>query len=717
MKEENELRIADLLKKCDAYIQNKDELNMINDAYFYAKEAHEGLKRKSGENYIFHPLNVAYILAGLNVDYKTIIGALLHEVINHGNGNLNEIKEKFGEDIAKMVSSISKINKLELTDDSESSSIYLRKILVGLTEDVRVLFIKLADRLHNMRTIWALTPEKQKQKANETVKVLIPIAHRLGINKIKSELEDLCLKYLKPDIYNDISEKLNDSKEDLNIILNDMKDSVTNILKDYGLKFEIKGRVKSISSIYEKLNKGKKFNDIYDILALRVILEKESDCYLAIGLIHAKYRPIPKRFKDYIAAPKENMYQSLHTTVFGVDGYLFEIQLRTAEMDEIAEKGIASHWTYKETGSKKIQTIMEQKLELFRGLIEANKESLDDPNFAMDVSKEFINDLIYVYTPKGDVVELPKGATPIDFAYRIHSDVGDKMVGAIVNDNIVPLNYELNDGDIVKVKTANDAKPRQNWLKIVKTSGAKNRIKAYFSKQDRQSYIENGKELFEKEIKRRKLVISEVLSEENLEKIFKYLKIKDLEELYLGLGMVKYLPGTVIEINNENKNLKDPLINQSLRNIKPENYCGNIIVGGIDNIKVNIANCCKPIKDDPIVGYITKGRGLSIHRKDCTNISSNEERVVDVCWNDQETNNYYYTDILIETNSLSDNLMDILSKSGQKDIHIESINKKEQEYGIDYILNVKIKCLKDLDAYINDLIKLKYIKKVSRRSN
>ncbi|HOP65496.1 MAG TPA: RelA/SpoT family protein [Bacilli bacterium] len=709
-------KIDDLLKVCESYIQDKEELNNIEDAYLYAKLHHEGMKRKSNTPYIYHPLNVAYILADLNVDSKTIVGALLHETINHGTGSLEEIEKKFGTDIAKIVNSISKINKLELNDDSESSSIYLRKILVGLSEDVRVLFIKLADRLHNMRTIWALSPEKQKQKANETAKVLIPIAHRLGINKIKSELEDWCLKYLKPDVYNDILEKLNDSREDLNIILNEMKESVSNILKDYGLKFEIKGRVKSINSIYEKLNKGKKFNDIYDILALRIILPKESDCYLAVGLIHAKYRPMPKRFKDYIASPKENMYQSIHTTVFGTDGYLFEIQLRTPEMDEIAEKGIASHWSYKEVGTKKIQNLMEQKLELFRSIIESNADFLSDPDFAENVSKEFINDLIYVYTPKGDVVELPKGSTPIDFAYRIHSDIGDKIVGCLVNDGIANLDSELHDGDIVKVKTSNDAKPRRAWLKIVKTSGAKNRIKAYFSKQDRNLYIESGKSILDKEIKKRKLSNNDILNEENLTKIFKYLKIKDLDDLYLGLGTLKYLPGHIIDLNNQNKKDIDPLINTSIRQVKKETYNGDIIVCGIDNIKVSIANCCKPIKGDKIVGYITKDRGVSIHRQDCPNISLTDDRVVDVCWNNNHEC-YYYTDLLIETDSFNDNLMDILNKSGQKDIHIESVNKKETTMGINYLLNVKIKNLKDLDLFIKDLEKLKYIKKVSRRNN
>ena len=709
-----EITIERLLKKLDNYITNKDELNDINEAYLYAKECHKGKVRKSGEDFIMHPLNVAFILSDLNVDAKTIIASLLHETINHGTGSLEEIENKFGKDVANIVNSISKINKLNLNDDSESSSVYLRKILVGLSEDVRVLFIKLADRLHNMRTIWALDPECQKQKANETVKVLIPIAHRLGINKIKSELEDLCLRYLKPDVYQDITDKLNESKTDLNFVLNDMKESISNILKDYGLKFTIKARVKSVNSIYEKLSKGRKFSDIYDILALRIILDKESDCYLAVGLIHAKYRPIPKRFKDYIAMPKENMYQSLHTTVFGLDGYLFEIQLRTQEMDEIAEKGIASHWSYKETGTKKIQNMMEQKLELFRTIIESNSEALNDPSFADAVSSEFINDLIYVFTPKGDVLELPKGSTPIDFAYRIHSDVGDKTVGAIVNDAIVPLDQALNDGDIIKIKTANDAKPRQEWLKIVKTSQAKNKIKAYFSKQERSFYIEKGKSLLDKEIKKRKIPNADVFNDEHLNRIYKSLKLKDLEDLYLAVGTMRYLPGYIIDLNSENKNEKDPLMLASVRSPKKDTeYTGEVIVDGCDNIKITLANCCKPIKGDDIIGYITKGRGISVHLKSCTNVETKSDRIVNVSWN-ENNDNYYYTDLIIETDSLQDNLMDILAKTGNKDIHIEGINKKEVENGINYILNLKIKNTNDLAKFIMELEKTSYIRKVSR---
>ncbi len=711
---EKNITIDDLISKMDGLVESKKELDDINEAYLFAKESHKGKKRKTNEEFITHPLNVAYILAGLNVDTKTIVAALLHETINHGSSTYESICDTFGSEIANIVLSISKINKLELTDDSESSSIYLRKILVGLSEDVRVLFIKLADRLHNMRTVYALTPEEQKQKANETMKVLIPIAHRLGINKIKSELEDLCLKYLKPDVYADIEKELTKGRAELNEVLNEMKENISNILIDYGLRFEIKGRVKSINSIYEKLAKGRKFSDIYDILALRILLPKENDCYLAVGLIHAKYRPIPKRFKDYIAMPKENMYQSLHTTVFGIDGYLFEIQLRTYEMDEIAEKGIASHWSYKESGTQKIQNMMEQKLEMFRNLIEANSDTLNDETLT-NISNEYISNLIYVYTPKGDVVELPEGATPIDFAYRIHSGVGDTMVGALVNDQIVPLDHSLSDGDIVKIRIDKNSHPKEDWLKIVKTTQAKDKIKAYFSKQDKIEYIKKGELLLDKELKKRKISANSILDEEALNKIFKGLKLKDLDDLYLAIGTLRYLPSYIIEYNSKEKDeLKDPLLMRNRGTILKEKiYNGNIIVSGCDDIKVTIANCCKPVKGDTIVGYITKGRGVSVHLKDCPNISSNEDRFIDVKWN-EENDNFYYTDVTIETDSLSDHLMEIISKTGQKEVFIESINKKEIENGINYTLTVKLKTLKELNSYLLDLEKLNYIKKVGR---
>ena len=358
-------------------LKKRENYEEIKRAYEYALKEHAGMKRLSGDDFITHPLEVTRILLDLNVDDTTLIAAMLHEVINNGNTTYEDLKENFGEEVAMIVNSVSKINKLELPDNDEKSIIYLRKILVGLAEDVRVLYIKLADRLHNMRTNWAINPTKQKEKASETMNVLVPIAHRLGINSIKSELEDLSLYYLKPDVYNDILEKLNNTVAELDEYLEEMKESIIELLTDAGIKFEIKGRVKSVYSIYNKLNNGKEWNKIYDILALRVFVDTVAECYQVIGLIHSRFRPMPKRFKDYIASPKENMYQSLHTTVFGVEGKVFEIQVRTYEMDEIAEKGVASHWSYKEKGTKKIQSIMEQKLEMFRNVIEANTNESD----------------------------------------------------------------------------------------------------------------------------------------------------------------------------------------------------------------------------------------------------------------------------------------------------------------------------------------------------
>lgn len=718
MKEEKTLTIYDyddLFKKIENFITIKEELNVIYKAYLFAKEKHNDRKRLNNDSYISHPLSVAYILADLNVDYITLTGALLHETVNHANTTIEEIESNFGSEVAKIVKSISKINKLELNDDKEQSAIYLRKVLVGLSEDVRVLFIKLADRLHNMRTIWALSAEEQKHKANETLSVLIPIAHRLGINSIKSELEDLCLKYLKPDIYNDILEKLDTSYEELNDYLNEMKESISDILTDAGLSFKIKGRVKSVHSIYNKMANGKKWENIYDILALRVFVEKESDCYLAVGLIHSKFRPMPKRFKDYIAMPKENMYQSIHTTIFGIEGQIFEVQIRTYEMDEIAEKGIASHWSYKEKGTQKIQNIMEQKLEMFRNVIDANKDAESDLEFAESLSNEFLTNLIYCFTPKGDVVELPENSTPIDFAYRIHSKVGDTTIQAIVNDVIVPLDYALQDGDIVKINTQANSTPSKEWLNFVKTSQAKNKIKSYFSKQDRENYIAKGQTMLEKEIRRRKESITDILSEANLKKVLKDLKLNDIEEIYLSVGSLRYTPGYIINLMFEDKkNVQDILLEKimSPKNIVQKESKKDILVEGIDNILVTLAKCCNPIKGDDIIGYVTKGEGVSVHRRDCKNVTTTN-RLINVSWN-YNTDSTFITKIAIEVIKGKNYLLEIVNKTTQKSIYIEQVTTKELDEKTIYNLIIKTKDKEELEKYISDLKQLPFIINIER---
>lgn len=685
-------------------LEKREQFETIKKAYLYAYNEHKGMKRLTKDDFITHPLEVTKILMDLNVDDTTIIASLLHEVINNGNKTYDDLVNDFGEDIAKIVLSVSKINKLELPDNNESSVIYLRKILVGLAQDVRVLYIKLADRLHNMRTNWAINPQKQKQKAEETMSVLVPIAHRLGINSIKSELENLSLYYLKPDVYNDILEKLNETVDELNGCLEEMKESIIDLLTEAGIKFEIKGRVKSVYSIYNKLSNGKEWNKIYDILALRIFVEEESDCYQVIGLIHSRFRPMPKRFKDYIASPKENMYQSLHTTVFGIEGHVFEIQVRTYEMDEIAEKGIASHWSYKEKGTKKIQNVMEQKLEMFRNVIESSNNDTD-ADFESKVNADIFSDLIYTYTPKGDVVELPIGSTPIDFAYRIHSRVGDTTVGAIVNDQIVPLSYELKNDDVVNIKTNNNSTPNKDWLSFVKTSQARNKIKAFFSKQDKEEYIEKGKNILETELRKRKMAFNEVLTPETIEKLIKDLKVKDLDEIYLSIGSLRFTAGYIINLTKADRHEVDDALFERKLSIPKINYKSDILVEGNSDIMVNIAKCCMPIKGDEIVGFITKGQGISVHKKGCSNVTDNSERVVDVSWN-MDASNYYFTNIYVYVTAGFDLLVNIITEVGKLGCIVRSCNTKEFDNKTMYEINIRIKDKVELDNVMKNIRKI-----------
>ena len=685
-------------------LEKREQFETIKKAYEYAYNEHKGMKRLTGDDFITHPLEVTKILMDLNVDDTTIIASLLHEVINNGNKTYEDLVNDFGEDIAKIVLSVSKINKLELPDNNESSVIYLRKILVGLAQDVRVMYIKLADRLHNMRTNWAINPSKQKQKAEETMSVLVPIAHRLGINSIKSELENLSLYYLKPDVYNDILEKLNETVDELNDCLEEMKESIIDILTEAGIKFEIKGRVKSVYSIYNKLSNGKEWNKIYDILALRIFVEEESDCYQVIGLIHSRFRPMPKRFKDYIASPKENMYQSLHTTVFGVEGHVFEIQVRTYEMDEIAEKGIASHWSYKEKGTKKIQNVMEQKLEMFRNVIESSNNDTD-ADFENAVNADIFSDLIYTYTPKGDVVELPIGSTPVDFAYRIHSRVGDTTVGAIVNDQIVPLSYELKNDDVVNIKTNNNSTPNKDWLSFVKTNQARNKIKAFFSKQDKEEYILKGKNILETELRKRKMAFNEVLTPEVIDKLIKDLKVKDLDEIYLSIGSLRFTAGYIINLTKEDRHEVDDALFERKLSIPKINYKSDILVEGNSNIMVNIAKCCMPIKGDEIVGFITKGQGISVHKKGCANVPNNSERVVDVSWN-MDASNYYFTNIYVYVTAGFDLLVNIITEVGKLGCIVRSCNTKEFDNKTMYEINIRIKDKVELDNVMKNIRKI-----------
>ena len=691
------------------YIKKDEELKSIDNAIEYAIKVYDGVKHFDGSDYVLHALRTSIILTELHSDYVTVISGLFqNEVIN-----LDEILKRFGDEVYKIVENLHKINKLHLKSDDEYSAIYLRKILVGLSTDVRVIIIKLAGRLDNLRYVYTEDTEEQKLKCRSCENVLIPIAHRLGINYIKSELEDLCLKYMHPVEYNEILENLNASQDELNGYLEEMKDNLSEMLVEHGIKFRIKGRVKSIHSLYEKLSKGKRWKDIYDILALRIIVEKESECYLAIGLIHAKYRPIPKRFKDYIAQPKENMYQSLHTGVIGPNGNIFEVQIRTEEMDEIAECGVASHWSYKENGTKAIQSLMEQKLELFRDAIE-NDEDAD--SIVSEFKKVFVEQMVYVFTPKGDVIELPEGSTPVDFAYRIHSHIGDTLVGALVNDQIVPIDYELKNDDIVKIKTNESSSPKKEWLNFVKTNQAKNKIKAYFSKQDREELINRGEELLTKEIRRRKWSISETLSLENIEKLLKLLKLKDYDELKLSVGSLRYTASYVMSLLVEEKQEVTDLILEKITSNQNKNvhdYKNDIIVAGCDDILVTIANCCTPVSGDEIVGFITKGNGITVHKKSCSNVKMEDARLIDVSWNNN-SDATYGARLLIKTNNINNNLLDIVTKSSQRNLNIVSVNTIKRGQEVDYEIMIKVPNSEILNIFMTDLEALDFVKSVER---
>ena len=559
--------------------------------------------------------------------------------------------EQFGEEIVALVDGITTINRLSFNGDSDSKLASQRKILVGLTEDVRVIFIKLADRLHNMRTLWATPSASQKEKAKETLDILVPIAARLGMNQIKSELEDLCLRYSKPDVYFSIVERLNETKLERDQSVEKMIDEVHHILEEHGIKHKIKGRSKSIYSIYKKMDKGKRFNDIYDLSAMRIFVDTESECYLVLGLIHARFKPMPKRFKDYVANPKPNMYQSLHTTVFGVDDKLFEIQIRTYEMDRIAENGIASHWSYKEHGSNvkaNIQNAMEQKLQFFKTIMDLRKEESSDEAFVDSVKSDLLKESIYVFTPKGDAIELPNGSTPIDFAYRVHSKVGDSMVGAIVNNQIVSLDYVLKDGDIVNIKTNKSAIPSKEWMNIAYTQQAKNKIKSFFNKADKEEYLKKGEEEVKAELRKRKTSFHEFFTPENTEKLLAETKCANLDELYISIGNGKTTATLALNTVQNNNDTKEELILKKVteREVKPVQIKDDILVEGIDSLKVNIANCCQPIPGDPVVGYITKGNGVSVHRITCPNMENVDERVIAVHWNDTVSKKYH-TSLLI----------------------------------------------------------------------
>ena len=716
-KHQKDLTIEKLMDKIKTYITDEKELSIIDRAYKFAFEKHFGQKRLTGEEYIIHPLNVAYILTRISADYETLSAALLHDVVEDCNVSSSEIEREFGHNIAVLVDGVTKINKLNLSGTTEALINNQRKIIVGLSEDVRVIIIKLADRLNNMQTLFVHSEKKQKATARETLDILTPIADRLGINSIKQDLEEYCLRYLNPSEYYDIVEKLNATKAERDNSVAKMIESVSDLLNKHDIKHEIFGRSKSIYSIYKKLEKGKRFSEIYDLLALRILVDTEQDCYQALGIIHSKFRPKPKRFKDYIAMPKTNMYQSLHTTVFGIDGQLYEIQIRTYEMDRVAEYGIASHWSYKEKGSVKavMQNEMEQKLQFFRAIMDLKKEQDNPEDFVNTVKKEVFQNTIYVFTPLGDVIELPSGSTPIDFAYKVHTNVGNKATGAIVNSNMVPLDYKLKSDDIVKIITNNNSSgPSREWLNIVRTTQAKNKIKAFFNKANKEENLKKGEDVLSKELRKQKISNDDFFADDKIKKLLSDLKFNSVNELYGNLGSGKIFVNAVIdtylkkEVSKEEK-----ILEKATKGSEKQNTNNSLIgVAGIDDIKINLASCCNPVPGDRIVGYVTKGYGVTVHRMVCPNVSRLDERLIEVKWNIDSSK--LPTNILVRASNDNNSLIDIISKAANNDIPVRRFNNHHSKEDDAIEMTVLVNNKEQLLKLMNDIKMIPEVTDVER---
>lgn len=682
-------------------------VDFINEYYNQAKIIYSDMKRETGEDYILHPINVAYILAELKMDPVTIGCALIHEAITLNKMTYEEIEEMFGSESAIIVSSITKISNLKQTFKINNPEKY-RRIIVGLSENPATLFIKFADRLHNLRTLKVHDKEHQKYIIDETQNIYIPIAHRLGMKKMKSEMEDLCLQYTDPDGYNKVLDKINSSKTELEKSLARMKYEIMQLLDSHNIKYQMLSRVKSVRGIYNKLKAGKTWNNIYDLLGIRVLVDSVEDCYRVIGLVQSKYPPVPNRFKDYIANPKPNLYQSLHTTVFGEDKRIYEVQVRTYEMDEIAEKGVASHWSYKEKIDGSVKNNLDHILEQFRVLVEVNdiEKNMD---FFSNIKEELKRSEIYVYTPKGDIIELPAGATPIDFAYKIHSEVGNTTTGALVNNKMVKLNYELKEGDMVELITQKGHAPSKGWLKIVKTEAAKSRIKSYFYKKEREKYIALGHEMLNNECKKRNVDINDIITDENIEKLNNSLSTKDLDDIYFGISTLKYLPSSILgrlEVHEPKK--KTLTIN------KNNNKNGNgIIIAGSNDILCSLATCCNPVYGEDIVGYITKGYGVKIHSKNCPNVDLNSERLIDAQWS-SNLENRYTAKLKVYISDVNDILVQIVTLSTKDSIIIDSINLINRNKELFYNITCKVKNINDLHKFIDELKVISSVSKVER---
>jgi len=692
-----------LIKSIKKY-HPSDEISTVEKAYRIASNAHKEQKRKSGEPYIIHPLCVAIILADLEMDKETIIAGLLHDVVEDTVMTSEEIAAEFGEEVAVLVDGVTKLTQISWSMDKlEIQAENLRKMFLAMARDIRVIIIKLADRLHNMRTLQYMSPEKQKEIARETMDIYAPIAHRLGISKIKIELDDLSLKYLKPEVYFDLVEKINLKKSEREAFIDGIVEEISQHMEDSEIKAKVEGRIKHFFSIYKKMvNQDKTLEQIYDLFAVRIIVDSVKDCYAALGVIHEMYKPIPGRFKDYIAMPKTNMYQSLHTTLIGSSGQPFEIQIRTAAMHRVAEYGIAAHWKYKEnSGGKVVEGSQEAKLNWLRQILEWQTDTSDNKEFLslLKSDLDLFSDSVYCFTPSGDVKSLAAGSNPIDFAYSIHSAVGNKMVGARVNDKLVPIEYVIKNGDRVEIITSQNSKgPSRDWLNIVKTTQAKNKINQWFKSERKEDNIVRGKDLLDKYCKSRGIVYSDLTKPDLEQKVMAKYGFRDWDSVLAAVGHGGLKEGQVINKLQEEykkKNRKEmtdtnvlETVAENKEKLRPVRKSSGIIVKGIHDLAVRFSKCCSPVPGDEIVGFVTRGRGISIHRTDCVNIINLPEieraRLIDAEWQNPDSlgsKEKYFTEIKIYANNRIGIFVDISKIFTEKQIDISSMNSRVSKQG------------------------------------
>lgn len=728
--------LENLLLRIEQYNPDAD-LKLLIKAYNYASSAHENQYRKSGEKYIIHPVEVAKILAELELDVDTIAAGLLHDVIEDTEVTFEEIEREFSKDIAILTDGVTKLGKLEYRSKEETQAENMRKMFLAMGKDIRVILIKLADRLHNMRTMKHMSEEKAIEKSLETIEIYAPIANRLGISKIKLEMEDLALRYLDPEGYYDLVEKIARKKAERDEYIQKVISEIKVKLDDSSIVADITGRAKHFYSIYKKMkSQNKEFDEIFDLMAVRVLVENVKDCYASLGLVHTIWRPIPGRFKDYIAMPKPNMYQSLHTTVIGPDGEPLEIQIRTWDMHRTAEFGIAAHWKYKEGKITQESSDMESKLQWLRQMMEWQKEVSDPKEFMDSLKIDLFTTEVYVFTPKGEVIELPAGSIPLDFAYKVHSDVGNRCVGAKINGRIVPMNYALQNGDLIEILTSSNSNgPSRDWLNMVKSSHAKSKIRQWFKKERRDENIQKGRELLEREIKRQGYSQSEILKHKYLSPIMKSLSIPNDEDFYAAIGYGGITLSQVVpklkekyEIDNKDKEIKEiknkkPPVVTEIHTINKSpsshDYKG-VYVKGIDNILIRFAKCCNPLPGDEIVGYVTKGRGVSVHRADCDNIDLNEEnpsaKLIEVGW-DKNYNNLksFEVEILIQAYERRGLFVDVSKILADDKVPVNGINARTNKDGIVNMSTIIVVATKEqLKSIKNKLKRIEGVISVSR---